>query len=285
MQKTDIRILCADQYPLAGTLYQPKEAAKAAVLFAPATGIKKEFYNSLATHLAELGYGCLTFENRGIGNSLQGKLKDCPASLLDWGQLDLPAAFTALKNAFTGVNYHIVGHSAGGQLVGLMPDWADIHTMFNVACSSGQLDNMENPFRRQGRFFMDIFIPLSNRVFGYTKSQWFGMGEPLPAQVAQDWADWCNGAGYVATAFGKSIHTHWYDHISCPSLWLNATDDDIANNANVDDMTRIFTKLPVERITLNPTEEGLAEIGHMKFFSRKSSKLWQHLTGWLEKYA
>lgn len=285
--KQDISFQCEDGYILASTLYTPsKEIANGnAVLFAPATGMKRGFYNSMAAHLTSLGYSCLTFENRGIGDSLRGPLKDCEASLIDWGSLDLVGAFNELKRCFPNHKYHIIGHSAGGQLIGLIPNWKDIRSVFNFACSSGQVAQMKAPFRYQARLFLNIFIPLSNRVFGYTKSEWVGMGESLPLQVAVDWRDWCNAKGYVETDFGKRIKNHWFYDIDCPSLWVNACDDHIANNDNVDDITRVFKKLPIERIELDPSIEGVQEIGHMKFFSKKSEKLWPYLTNWLEKHS
>lgn len=283
--KKNITITCQDGYTLAATLYAPDTDTNAAVMVSPATGIKRGFYNSFASYLAEQGYGVLTFDNRGIGDSLHGKLKDCNATLRDWGSLDMPAVLEQLKKQFPNTRYHVVGHSAGGQMLGLMPNYGDIASVFNVACSSGQLDNMQGKFRYQAKFFMNVFMPVNHLLFGYTNSQWMGMGEPLPKGVAKDWADWCNGAGYIKTAFGDTVKKHWFDDINCPSFWINATDDDIANNANVDDMTRVFTKMTTEgnikRLTLDPAEQGFSDIGHMKFFSSKRSKLWALATNWL----
>lgn len=281
----DIQINCQDGYTLTGTCYTPTTAVKAAIMIAPATGIKRRFYSAFATHLAEQGYGVITFDNRGIGDSLTGQLKNATATLRDWGYLDMPAVLATLKAMFANTCYHLIGHSAGGQLPGLMYNHADISSIFNVACSSGQLDNMRLTYRLQAKFFMNVFTPINNALFGYTNTQWIGMGEPLPKGVAKDWCDWCNGAGYVKTAFGDTVTQHWYNDINCPSLWINATDDDIANNTNVDDMTRVFTKMVatgnIARQTLEPAAYGFSEIGHMKFFSRNHRSLWQLAIDWL----
>jgi len=109
------------------------------------------------------------------------------------------------------------------------------------------------------------------------------MGEPLPRKVAAQWRTWCNGKGYVKTAFGKTIHMHWYDDVNLPSIWLNADDDDIAIDENVNDMIDVFTQIKVERLKLDPAEYGLKEIGHMKFFSRKNKVLWSLAIDWLKK--
>lgn len=285
--KEHIEIPCQDGYALSGVLYTPASEQKAALMISPATGIKKTFYNSFATHLAEQGYGVMTFENRGIGDSLHGRLKDCPATLRDWGYLDMPAVLQELQRRFPGQKLHVVGHSAGGQLTGLMHNHAAIASKFNFGCSSGQLNNMRPAYRRRAKLFMNAYAPLSNAIFGYTNTQWIGMGEPLPKGVAQEWCDWCNGKGYIETAFTKAVKEHWYNEISCPSLWVNASDDDIANDANVDDMTRVFTRMTAEgkihRCTVTPQDYGYEDVGHMKFFSSKRSKLWKLATDWLEE--
>ena len=279
----EITLYCQDSTPLAATLFRPATPSRAGVLIGPATGIKRQFYQHFATFLAQQGYTVLTFDNRGIGGSLLGQVRDSQASLQCWGEQDMPAALDYLRQACPNSQYHLVGHSAGGQLVGLMHNAHHLRSIFNYACSSGQLRNMKASYLLKAHFFMNCFIPVSNLLFGHTKSQWVGMGEPLPKMVARQWQQWCNGAGYVKTAFGKTIFNHHYDSLSIPSLWVNAIDDDIANDANVADMISVFPKLEAETLTLLPAEHDLDEIGHMKFFSRKASHLWRHATDWLAR--
>jgi len=281
----EISIKCEDGQVLAATLFRPKSLVKAAVFIGPATGIKRQFYANFAGHLAENGYGVLTYDNRGIGESLIGKVSHSVASLQCWGELDMPAVLNHLQYVFPDTSYHLIGHSAGGQLVGLMHNAKQLSSIFNFACSSGQLSNMKKSYAFKAHFFMNFFIPFSNLLFGHTKSHLFGMGEPLPRAVAQQWREWCNGEGYVKTAFGSSVTDHLYDELTMPSMWINATDDDIAINENVADMLAVFSKTKAERLTLAPQDYNLSEIGHMKFFSRQSHPLWQHALTWLDKHA
>ena len=272
---------------LTATIYHPKAAVKKAVMIAPATGIKRQFYHNFAHYLAEQGFGVLTFDNEGIGESLTTDLAKCDASLISWGRHDMPAILDALQDEFADATYHLIGHSAGGQLIGLMPNYQSIASVFNVACSSGRIKNMDMPYKLKAMGFMDAFIPLTNLVLGYTPSDKIGMGEPLPRGVARQWREWCNGAGYIKTAFGKSIHTHFYDDIAMPALWLGFSDDEIANSKNIDDMIRVFTQMPVEKRFLNPQDFGLNHIGHMRYFSSttnaKAPELWQMAIDWLNK--
>ena len=272
---------------LAATVYHPKDEVKTAVMIAPATGIKRQFYHNFATYLAASGFGVLTFDNEGIGESLNSDLSKCDASLISWGRHDMPAVLDALQDEFSDANYHLIGHSAGGQLIGLMPNYKALTSVFNVACSSGQIKNMDMPYKLKAMGFMDAFIPLTNLTFGYTPADKIGMGEPLPRGVARQWREWCNGAGYIKTAFGKSIHTHFYDEIDMPALWLGFSDDEIANSKNIDDMIRVFSKMPVEKRFFEPEEFGLNSIGHMRYFSSrthaKAPQLWQMAVDWLAK--
>ncbi len=280
----EIKIELPNNNRIAATIIHPiNSEINGAIMIAPATGIKRRFYASFANYLADNGFGVITYDNQGVGDSLAGRLKDSKITLQDWGTQDMPVVLNTLQAYFPKVKYHLIGHSAGGQQVGLMHNWSKLTSIFNVACSSGRIKNMKFPYSLYACFFMDIFIPFSNAIFGYTKTQWLGMGEPLPKKVAGQWRTWCNGKGYVKTAFGKSIHKHWYDEVNLPSIWLNATDDDIAIDENVDDMIEVFTKIKAERLTLDPAQYGLKEIGHMKFFSRKNKVLWPLTIDWLKK--
>ena len=288
--QTDIyslSIMTERNQAVAATVYRPKNEVKKAVMLAPATGIKRQFYHNFATHLAENGFGVLTFDNEGIGESLSSALAKCDASLISWGRHDMPAVLDALQDEFSDATYHLIGHSAGGQLIGLMPNYSALASVFNVACSSGRIKNMSMPYKLKAMGFMDAFIPLANLALGYTPSDKIGMGEPLPRGVSRQWREWCNGAGYIKTAFGKIIQTHFYDDITMPSLWLGFSDDDIANSKNMDDMIRVFTKMPVEKQFLDPKDFGLNSIGHMRYFisrtNAKAPQLWQMAVDWLAK--
>ncbi len=278
------RLTCADGATLGATIYEPSRL-KAAVMLGPATGIRRGFYRAFATWLASHGYGVITYDNRGVGDSLQASVSRCDASLVDWGRLDMPAVLEALQSAFPGTTYHLVGHSAGGLLAGLMPNARGLSSMFNVACSSGSLRNMRAGFRLQAEFFMNVFIPVTNALLGHTPAQWVGMGEPLPKRAAAEWRRWCNGRGYLATDFGRAIpdDNHLYDALTLPSLWLHASDDPIANLANVTEMVGVYSKSDARIVTLDPAAEGLRAIGHMAFFRHET--LWGRTLGWLEKWA
>jgi len=279
----EVKILCEDGFELAGSIYQP-DSIKAAIMIAPATGIKRQFYNSFASYFAEQGYGILTFDNRGIGDSKGESINGVGASLVNWGILDMTAALEKLKQQFPNTEYHVIGHSAGGQLVGMMKNAKELKSIFNFGSSSGSIHFAKYPFKFLFSFFMNFFIPVSNFLFGHTKSQWVGMGEPLPKEVANDWRRFCNGKGYIKVELDKKTVDHLYDELSISTMWVFAQDDDIVNIGNIKDMIRVYSKINSKTLELIPKEHGFKDIGHMKFFSSKRKSLWSLAFNWMEEF-
>ncbi len=171
-------------------------------MIGPATGIKRQFYYGFASYLSLNGFGVITFDNRGIAASKGGDLNQVNASLINWGRLDMSAVLEELKTRFPNTPYHLVGHSAGGQLVGLMPNALELTSMFNFGSSSGSIKYTPYPFKLKSIFWLQGVIPVSNALFGQTKSHWFGMGEPLPKLVAAQWGKWCSGVEWVMWKWG-----------------------------------------------------------------------------------
>lgn len=282
MEISEIKITCEDEHVLAGTLFKP-DKYKGAIMLAPATGIKRQFYQAFATYLAENEYCVVSFDNRGIGQSKGQSLNKVNASLSNWGILDMTAVLDYLKEHFPNIDYHVIGHSAGGQLVGLMKNALELKSMFNFGSSSGSLKYAKYPFKLKSTFWLNVYIPLSNLLFGHAKSQWVGMGEPLPKQVGKEWSKWCSGTGYVKVDLDKNLKTHLYDTLEFNSMWVHAEDDPIANAETVKDMVRVYSKINADVLTLRPEDYGFTEIGHMKFFSKKRKVLWQLAIDWLDK--
>ena len=115
-----VTFTCADGTPLHGHFVRAQGDATPGlpVLLCPATGVKQHYYLRFVNWLAHQGHDVLVFDYRGIGLSLHGRLKDCKATLAEWGQQDQVAALEWLL-ARTGQSQALLlGHSAGGQRLG-----------------------------------------------------------------------------------------------------------------------------------------------------------------------
>ena len=278
-----VEFAAADGARLGGRFY----AAAAArhlhpVLICPATGISQRFYAPFARGLAQQGSDVLTFDYRGIGMSLrEAHVRLSTARKQDWGQLDMPAALDWLRQRSGADAVDLVGHSAGGQLIGLMPNHAAIRRVVMVSASSGHVWGLRFPYRIAAYAYLQFYLPSTARLLGYSPSRVIGMGEDLPAGVARQWSRWCLSPGYVANDFGRGITRHYYDEFRAPILSLYSSDDSIATQHNVDDLLRLFPSAPKRTVCLEPQAFGCEGFGHVDFFRASRAAAWPLALDWL----
>ncbi|MEQ8807570.1 MAG: hypothetical protein RIE59_00765, partial [Imperialibacter sp.] len=76
MNTTPHQLTASDGYQLSAQLFKASTPSKALVVIASATGVPKPYYSKYAAYLAETGlFNVLTFDYRGIGESLHGPVK------------------------------------------------------------------------------------------------------------------------------------------------------------------------------------------------------------------
>ncbi len=281
----DVQFAAADGTPLAGRFHVPATPGPAfPVLLCGATGVPHRFYTPFASWLAGQGFPTLTFDYRGIGASLFGTHpRDCPARKQDWGELDMPAALDWLRKRTGSGQADLIGHSAGGQLVGLMPNFDALRKVVMVACSTGYVGSIRFPTRFLAEVMLRVYLPLTANLLGYSPARWIGMGEDLPAGVAIQWARWCRSPGYIENAFGGEVERDGYDRFRAPIFALYASDDPIATAENVEDLLRLFPRAPKTTRRIDPQTFGCAAFGHIDFFRRSSSAAWPLVTQWLRE--
>lgn len=268
-------ISCKDGYQLAARFYPSQNPDKPyPVLICPATGITKNFYHAFAEWLNQQGYQVLVFDFRGIGESLHGKLKHSNASINDWGIYDIPAAIEALLSRTQSQKVIIIGHSAGGQLLGIASNYHKVAKALTIAGSTGHVKGLKGKTRFLAPVMFNVIFPLSSFIKGYGATEFIGMGENLPKKVAKQWAEFCSKPGYVMNAIGKSIFVDYHQQIQCPITSFWATDDEIATYTNVKDLLRLYPNADTRLIELNPQQLGYKQIGHMLMFKKSHQKIW-----------
>ena len=273
-----VTLRCADGVELQGHFLPAhggsSPATRLPVLLCPATGVKQHFYLRFAAWLAQQGHDLLVFDYRGIGLSRQGSLAQCRATLAEWGQQDQVAALEWLLQRTGQPQALLLGHSAGGQMIGLMPNHARVRRLVGVACSTGWFRRMRPAFRLQAVFGLQMFVPLSIRFKGYALTSRIGLGEDLPAQVARQWGQWCSRGGYATNAVQGKPEQDFHAQVRTPITVLHASDDDIANEGTVADLLRTFpaTRKQAQRVV--PHEHGLRTIGHIDWFRPSHQALW-----------
>lgn len=263
-----IRISAADGYALGGTLFEGGQGP--VVVVNGATGVHQRYYARFATWLAEQGATVVTYDYRGIGESRPFRLRGFDARLRDWGQQDVEGVLQFARRRFPGRALTVVGHSVGGQLLGLAPSIAHVTRAVTVAAQSGYWGHWPAPSRVAFAGLWYGLMPLTTRAVGFFPGQ-LGIGEHLPHGVALEWARWCRSAGYLA----DHLPTDGYARLTAPVLAFSFTDDAYAPKAAVDWLHQLYTAAPVERRHLDPEGVGARRVGHFGFFrDRFRESLW-----------
>lgn len=281
-----IELIAADGYRLAAMIYPPQAQqqeparAKGNILVASATGVPQAFYRRFAEYASQQGFTVMTFDYRGIGQSNYASLKGFPASFLDWAKLDLAAAVDAMSEA--DVPLFMVGHSFGGQALGLLPNHHKVARLYTFATGAGWHGWM--PFGEQIKvFFMwRLMGPLLTKWKGYLHWQQLGMGEDLPLGVYQQWKRWCRFPHYFfddPTMLGVAEQ---FATVSTPIVAANALDDLWAPPSSRDAFLRGYQNAAKTVIDLDPRTTG--PLGHMGYFRAKAMPLWGHVLEWFSEH-
>lgn len=279
-----VRFPAADGYVLSGSYFLSSNPTKAMpVLICPATGVRQSFYYAFARWLSKEGYRTLVFDYRGIGSSLaEPHVRKSKARKQEWGELDMPAALEWLLEKTEASQAILIGHSAGAQLVGLMPNHQSISHLIAVSASSGYVGNIKYPTKLAAVFFTYAYIPLTVKLLGYAPARWIGWGEDLPPMIARQWARWCRTPGYLESDFGVSVEHDYYNKITLPITLLSADDDPLATKDNIDDWLRLMPFATKKIVRLNPHALGCGPIGHVNMFRGSRAKVWPLLLSAIE---
>lgn len=275
------QIICKDGYALSADFYPAQQHLDDQninpILICPATGISKRFYRPFAQWLSQQGFDVLCFDFRGIGDSLHSKLKDSTASIQDWGQLDIPAAIDYLLQLKSAAKITLIGHSAGGQLLGIVPNYDKVERLIGVSSSTGHVKHLKGRTKLMAPVMFKIIFPVSNFIKGYGATEFLGMGQNLPKNVARQWAQFCGRPGYVMNAVNKSIFEDYHAEIQCPITIYWSSDDEIATIENVKDLLRLYPNAATSMHELKPADFQLKQLGHMNMFRTKNQHLWPTL--------
>ncbi|MGE0873694.1 MAG: alpha/beta fold hydrolase [Burkholderiales bacterium] len=273
-----------DGYRLAGILFRPETPIGRAVLINSATGVRQEFYAKFAAFLLERGFTVLTYDYRGIGQSLRGPLQALrDARMRDWGRLDAGGALEFLEHVAPGEALVAVGHSFGGQAFGLMPGSERISAALAVGSQSGYWKHWPLLHRHAFWMMVRVLIPATTSLAGYCPSTLLGLGENLPAGVGLEWARWCRHPGYHLGVLGDEVRPGFAAFRGrLRACWID--DDWFAPRAAVQAFLGFYPNARAELAPVRRRETGIGAIGHFGFFREKSrGTLWADAADWLAR--
>lgn len=278
-----------DGFVLKGNVFKPQtpnvNAAKAGIIINSATAVGKGYYRAFAQHLAEHGYLVITYDYRGIGESKATKNTHSKLSMLAWGEQDFEAVInTAVKN-HPDLSWHCIGHSVGGQIVGLAPSNSKLTSVYCVAAQNGYWKNWGLPQTPKILLSWYGLIPFFSKTLGYVPGFMLG-GTSLPGPIAQEWARWCTNPNFISDKKGQPIRTY-FNQFESKMRFLAIKDDlDFAPLKAVKELGKFYSQAEKEIKVVDPKEFGIKEIGHFGFFKRQhKDALWPNAIEWFGQFS
>jgi predicted alpha/beta hydrolase len=280
-----MQIITPDGTQLSAKKYTPQLTVCAVVLMPSAMGVPQSYYTSFAEFLAENGVAVMTFDYRGMGESLseqfRSSLRGFETSIVEWAEQDYNSALNATKAWQPEVPLIVIGHSLGGQLVGMLPDQHLIDGVITVASGSGYWRDNAWKLKRRVWIMWFFMVPLATRIWGYFPGKRLGMVGDLPKGVIYQWARWCKSPHYFVSESGQAMQTG-HGKLASPMLAISFTDDELMSRRNIDQMHEFYSNAKIERRHLDPKDIGARRIGHFGFFRMEfRDSLWSQTLRWL----
>jgi predicted alpha/beta hydrolase len=286
----DITVPAVDGYKLRATLFLPRGAKSHAVLINSATATPRRIYRGFAGYLARRGCAVLTYDYRGIGDSRQKavegynqpkSLDGFKASMSDWAALDVTAAVNWMRERYHQLPLGYVGHSFGGQVLGLLSNNTEVSRALLIAAQAGYWKLMASPERYRVYAMLNfVGLPLT-RLLGYAPG-WMGLGEDLPKGVFEQWVRWVMSERYLFTDPRLPGLTNFANYRGALRA-LCISDDPWATRPAVEMLCAGFASIEPEILTVTPADVGAAKIGHFGFFRPEHrGSLWRGAAEWIQ---
>lgn len=237
------------------------------MIIVSAAGVLQSFYRTIAEYFQKNSISIITFDYTGIGQSLSTSIENDNTTLASWGNRDLEAVINHAIKTFPNLKIILLGHSIGGQLIGLAPSSYIADKIILVAAQSGYWGFWKGVAKIQMWVNWHFLVPLLAKGFGYLPSKKISKMESLPKNVAEEWAKWCRSSDYLFASYShKSL---FFDRIKCEVTSISIDDDFFAPRKAVEWLTLKFANASVKRLHFIPKNFKVSKIGHFSLFTEK----------------
>jgi len=197
----------------------------------------------------------------------------------DWAALDLVAAVDfAVREAGGPLLY--VGHSFGGQALGLLPNNQKVARALFIAAQVGYWRLFPPPENWRVWFMLNVAGPLVAQLFGYVPGR-IGIGEDLPKGVFLEWASWCMKPNYLFDDETLDARKYFSNYRGA-LCGIGMADDSWAPPVAIEKLLAGYTGTQPEHVTIVPADIGETKIGHFGYFRQQAGeKLWPAAADWL----
>jgi len=247
------------------------------VLILPAAQTGQRYYRYFTAYLASKGFTVMSFDYRGVGQSLKGRLKDHKEAMHKWGQIDAPSALDFAQNNFPDLVPVAVAHSHGGQILGMSDLAVRLKKVYLIGSQLGYWRFWPRKKWPLLLFFWYIYVPFTSRILGYMYGKPMGLAA-MAAPVALEWASWCRHKDYIF----KKLRP--YDKEVKGSLCCVTIEDDwlAPQKATLQLLEEYYPMAKSEHQHVMPVDYDMLKIGHFGWFRQNmNKKAWEKAIAWL----
>ncbi|MBL1281112.1 MAG: alpha/beta fold hydrolase [Fluviicola sp.] len=256
------------------TEFESSSDSNSVVILLPATGVKQSFYYKFAEFLQSNGYSTYTFDYFGIGDSKYRPLKEQDTSASDWGSNDFESVMSFYLEKYPKKKVSIIGHSIGGQLIGLAPSSVQANKIILIAAQSGYWKFWKGKGRVKMFFNWHLVFPLLTGLYGYFPGERFKIMENLPKTMSFEWRKWCLSPNYLFDHI--SYKDLYFDKIQCDLFSYSVKNDRFAPKESVNWITDKYCSTNQERRHLSSKDSNSKSIGHFSFFKEEMKEtIWR----------
>jgi len=279
-QSVDRTIKALDGHDLASTHFVGSNPSGPVVLINSGTAIPQRFYRHFAAYIAARGASVvITYDYRGIGDSWPDGDRTFQYLMSDWARQDFPAIVDWAKLQHPDNEIYAIGHSFGGQAIGLSDRNRHISRAINIASMTGYWRKFTIPERYKVFLTFFVALPLIGRIYGYVPGK-FGLSEDMAMAAVNQWGRWCSTPDYFFSDPDLPEVAN-FGSFQAPLLSIGLDDDGWGTSELIDHMMDHYTSAELTRRQYSPKDAG-GPVGHFNFFKPKfEESLWRPTADWL----
>lgn len=285
IEEREFIISARDGYELGATHFAPSSSpaeSPGVIVINAATATPQTFYFHCARFFAGHGYDVYTYDYRGIGRSAPPSLRGFEAWVHTLAEQDIPAVLDWVHAEHPDQPLIYMGHSVGGQLMGMVDNASLIDRSVTFSSQSGYWKLQGGNQKYMVFISMYVLFPLLTRLFGYFPWKRFAGGEDLPKGAALEWARWCRSPNYLFDDT-RLPHLDRYQKFTQPLLAYCFSDDDWGTREAIHSLMGHYSNADLQYRYTSPEEHSRSSIGHFGYFKRGSESLWEDTLSWLRQ--
>ena len=171
--------------------------------------------------------------------------------MADWAEKDITSTVQWMRERYRDLPLVYVGHSFGGQALGLLKNNTEVSRALFIAAQAGYWKLMASPERYRVYALLNfVGVPLT-KMFGYMPG-WAGLGEDMPKDAFLQWVGWVMKERYLFGDSSLDTRENFHNYKN-PLRAICFTDDPWATRTAVELLCSGFTATKPDIVSISPT--------------------------------